>query len=312
MTERILLPGAAGYLGSVLTGRLLERGYEVTVLDNLMYGQTSLLSHASHPRFRFVRGDARDERLMRGLLKDADAILPLAAIVGAKACDRDPLMARSVNLDSIVLLNRLRGPNQRIVWPCTNSGYGAKSGQTFCTEETPLEPISLYGETKVAAEHELLGSPNTISLRLATVFGPSPRMRLDLLVNDFVYRAVTDGTLVIFEKDFKRNYVHIEDVADSFCFCLERFDEMKGEPYNVGLNEANLSKAELAEKIKEYVPNLYIHFAEVGSDPDKRNYVVSNEKINRKGFVARRTLDEGIRQLIKLYAMMPPGPYRNA
>lgn len=310
--DRILVTGGAGYLGSVLVGHLLRRGYQVTVLDNLLYGQASLLQYCSHLNFAFVLGDVRDEGLMRELLKTHDAILPLAAIVGVKACDRDPHMARSVNLDAIALLNRLRSPHQPVIFPCSNSGYGTKSGEVHCTEETPLEPVSLYGETKVKAEQELLNSPNTISLRLATVFGPSPRMRLDLLVNDFVYRAVTDGFLVIYEKDFKRNYVHIEDVAECFCFCLEHFDEMKGEVYNVGLNEANLSKEELALKIKEHVPSLYIHYAEVGSDPDRRNYIVSNGKINHKGFVARRSLDEGIEQLLKAYRMLPTGAFRNA
>lgn len=309
---KALVTGGAGYLGSVVVGHLLLRGYRVSVVDNLVYGQTGLLHFCSHAQFEFVRGDARDERLMRELLKTQDVILPLAAIVGAKACDRDPLMAKSVNFDAIALLNRLRGRDQKVISPCTNSGYGAKSGEVYCTEESPLEPVSLYGATKVNAERELLNSPNTISLRLATVFGPSPRMRLDLLVNDFVYRAVTDGFLVIYEKDFKRNYVHIEDVAECFCFCLEHFDEMKGEAYNVGLNDANLSKAELAAKIKEHVPSLYIHYAEVGSDPDKRNYIVSNAKIRRKGFAARRSLDVGIRQLLMAYRMLPGGAFRNA
>jgi len=310
--RNILITGGSGYIGSVLVGHLLNRGCRVTVLDNLLHGTPSLLHYCSQPNFEFVVGDVRDERLMRELLKSNDVILPLAAIVGAKACDRDPLMARSVNLDSVMMLKHLLSPRQIVISPCTNSGYGTKSGDLYCTEETPLEPISLYGETKVKAERELLDNPNAISLRLATVFGPSPRMRLDLLVNDFVFRAATDGFLVIYEKDFKRNYIHIEDVAEAFCFCLERFDQVKGEAYNVGLNEANLSKAELALKIKEYLPSLYIHYAEVGSDPDKRNYIVSNDKINRKGFIARHSLDEGIRQLIKTCRMLPKGTFRNA
>jgi nucleoside-diphosphate-sugar epimerase len=251
-----------------------------------------LLGYCSHPRFDFILGDCRDERVLRGLVKEHDAFIPLAAIVGMKACDRDPLMTRSVNYEAVALLNRLRSPQQPVISPCTNSGYGTQSGDLHCTEDTPLEPISLYGITKVEAERELLNSPNTISIRLATVFGPSPRMRLDLLVNDFTYRAVKDGFLVIYEKDFKRNYVHIDDVAECFCYCLEHFEEMKGEAYNFGLNAANLSKAELAAKIKEYVPSLYVHFAEVGSDPDKRNYIVSNDKIKAKGLEAQHSLDE--------------------
>lgn len=312
MADQVLVTGGAGYIGSVLCARLLEARYDVTVIDNLMYGQTSLHYLCSNRAFEFVRGDARDEALMSSLLSRADVVIPLAAIVGAPACDRDPTLARSVNVEAVGLINRLRSPEQRVVFPTTNSGYGTRSGEVHCTEETLLQPISLYGETKVKAEQELLNSPNTISLRLATVFGPSPRIRLDLLVNDFVYRAVTDGFLVIYEKDFKRNYIHIEDVADCFCYCLEHFEAMKGEVYNVGLNEANLSKAELAETIAKYVPSLHIHYAEVGSDPDKRNYIVSNEKINRKGFTAHHSLEDGIRQLLKVYSMIPRGSFQNA
>ncbi len=312
ISKKILLTGGAGYLGSVLTGFLLRKGHSVTVLDNISLGVPSLLGYCSHTGFDFVQGDARNEPLLKSLLPKFDLIIPLAAIVGAKACDRDPVLTTGVNLEAIKLLNRLRSREQWVISPCTNSGYGAKSGAMYCTEESPLEPISLYGETKVAAEKELLGSENTISLRLATVFGPSPRMRLDLLVNDFVYRAYKDGFIVIYEKDFKRNYVHIEDVADCFCFCVDNFESMKGGPYNVGLNEANLSKAELAEKVKEFVPGFYIHYANIGSDPDKRNYIVSNDKLKNKGFEARRSLEMGISQLLKAYRMLPRGDFYNA
>ena len=309
--ENVLVSGGAGYLGSTMVGRLLAAGHQVTVLDNLMYGQWSLWGYLTHPRFDFVRGDARDEAVVKRLMAKADTIIWLAAIVGAGACDRDPLLATSVNLDSVKLMNRLRSPSQRALWPCTNSGYGTKSGAQHCTEETPMEPISLYGSTKVEAERELLGKPGSLSLRLATVFGPSPRPRFDLLVNDFVLRAATDRFLVIYEKDFKRNYVHVEDVADCFLHCMANFDAMKGEAYNVGLDEANLSKAELANVIKKYVPELYIHFAETGSDPDKRNYIVSNAKIRGRGFVARRSLDEGIQQLLRAVKMLPLRPGAN-
>jgi nucleoside-diphosphate-sugar epimerase len=311
MTTRVLVTGGAGYLGSVLCEHLLDTGYRVTVIDNLMYGQHSLFHLCANPRFEFIYGDVRDEELMRRLVKEADVLIPLAAVVGAPACDRDPWLARSVNLEAVRLLNRLRSPGQLVVFPNTNSGYGVKSGDVYCTEDTPLEPISLYGQTKVQAEAELLDSPNVITLRLATVFGMSPRMRLDLLVNQFVYAAVTDGYIVIYEKDFKRNYIHIRDVADCFIHCIEHADQVVGRPYNVGLDEANLSKEELALKIKEYVPNFYIHFSEVGNDPDKRNYIVSNQRLREAGFEARRSLDEGIQELLKGYRMMGRAPFKN-
>ncbi len=311
MNTRVLVTGGAGYLGSVLCEHLLHQGYQVTVVDNLMYGQHCLFHLCANPRFEFVFGDVRDEGLMRLLLKEADVLIPLAAVVGAPACDRDPWLARSVNWESVQLLNRFRDSSQLVVYPNTNSGYGTKSGDAYCTEDTPLDPISLYGQTKVQAELELLNSPNAITLRLATVFGMSPRMRLDLLVNHFVYSAVTDGYIVIFEKDFKRNYLHIRDVADCFVHCIENADRMVGRPYNVGLDAANLSKAELALKIKEYIPNFYIHFSEVGSDPDKRNYIVSNERLLQAGFKARRTLDDGIQELLKGYRLMGRGQFKN-
>ena len=309
---KILVTGGAGYVGSILTEHLLQAGHRVTVLDNLMYQQSGSLAHlAAKPNFAFVRGDARDERLLAELLKDVEVVIPLAALVGAPACDRDPSLAESVNLGAIQMLNRLRSPNQLVVFPNTNSGYGTKSGETHCTEGTPLEPITHYGRLKVAAESELLASPNAIALRLATVFGMSPRMRLDLLVNDFVYRAVTDGYLVIFEKDFKRNYIHIRDVADCFLHCIQNAERMAGRAYNVGLGDANLSKAELADKIKAHVPNLYLHFAPVGADPDKRNYIVSNQRLREAGFEAKRTLDDGIRELITGYRMLGRHPMKN-
>lgn len=308
---RVLVTGGAGYLGSVLCERLLGAGYDVTALDNLSFQQQSLYHLCCNPHFEFVFGDARDEGLLRDLLKKADVAIPLAAIVGAPACDRDPILAQTVNLDAIQLLNKLRSPHQLVLYPTTNSGYGTKSGDVWCTEESLLEPISLYGRTKVQAEQELLDSPNTITLRLATVFGMSPRMRIDLLVNHFVYAAVTDGFIVIFEKDFKRNYLHIRDVADCFVHCIQNAAQMIGRPYNVGLDEANLSKEELALKVKQYVKSFYIHFAEFGSDPDKRNYVVSNQRLREAGFEARRSLDEGITELLKGYRMLGRRPMRN-
>jgi nucleoside-diphosphate-sugar epimerase len=311
MNLHVLVTGGAGYLGSVLCERLLAAGYRVTTVDDMMYQQRSLLHLCADRHFDFVSGDARDKELIRRLVKEADVLIPLAAIVGAPACDRDPLRARSVNLEAVRLLNDLRSPQQMVIYPTTNSGYGTQSGDLFCTEDTPLEPISLYGQTKSQAEAELLGTPNVITLRLATVFGMSPRMRLDLLVNHFVYAAVTDGYIVIFEKDFKRNYIHIRDVADCFVNCIENFKRMAGRPYNVGLDAANLSKEELALRIKEYVSNFYVHFAQVGSDPDKRNYIVSNQRLREAGFEARRSLDDGIRELLKGYRMTGRARFKN-
>ena len=312
MNVKVLVTGGAGYLGSVLCEHLLNAGYHVAVVDTLIYQQRSLFHFCANPRFEFVCGDTRDEDVMRRLVKDADVLIPLAAVVGATPCDRNPWLARSVNFEAVQLINRLRSRHQLVIFPTTNSGYGTQSGNVFCTEETPLEPISLYGQTKVQAETELLETPNVITLRLATVFGISPRMRLDLLVNHFVYAAVTDRYIVIFEKDFKRNYIHIRDVADCFAYCIENSQQMAGRPYNAGLDAANLSKEELALKIKEFVPAFYIHFAQVGTDPDKRNYIVSNQRLREAGFEARRSLDDGILELMKGYRMLGRDRFKNA
>ena len=312
MSSRILVTGGAGYLGSVLCERLLDAGFQVTAIDHLLYGQANLFHLCANPDFEFIVGDARDEGLMARCVRKADVIIPLAAVVGAPACDRDPLLTRSVNLEAIRLVNRLRSVDQLVVYPTTNSGYGTQTGDVFCTEETPLQPISLYGQTKSQAEAELLESRKVITLRLATVFGMSPRMRLDLLVNHFTYAAVTDGYLVIFEKDFKRNYIHIRDVADCFLHCILNSSQMVGRPYNAGLDAANLSKEELALKIKEFVPTFYVHFAPIGSDPDKRNYIVSNQRLREAGFEAKRSLEFGVKELLKGYRMMGRQTYKNA
>jgi nucleoside-diphosphate-sugar epimerase len=309
---KALVTGGAGYLGAVLCERLLAAGHRVTAVDSLAHGVPSLLHLCAHPAFEFVLGDARDEALVGRLVPEADVILPLAALVGVGACERDPWLARSLNLDAVRLLLRLRSTSQLVVFPNTNSGYGRRSGDVRCTEDTPLEPISLYGRIKVEAEAEVLAHPNTVTLRLATVFGASPRMRIDLLVNHFVHAAVTQGYLVIFEKDFKRNFVHVRDVADCFLHCLENASSMVGRPYNVGLDSANLSKAELALKVKEHVPDFRLHFSEIGSDPDQRNYVVSNLRLREAGFAARRSLDEGIAELLKAYPMLPRSSFCNA
>jgi nucleoside-diphosphate-sugar epimerase len=311
MNETVLVTGGAGYLGSILCERLLQEGFGVICLDNLSLGQSSLFHLCAHERFDFIRADARDERVMAQVLPRADAVIPLAAIVGAPACDRAPWDATTINVDAARLVDRLRSKAQKVVYPTTNSGYGTQSGDQFCTEETPLEPISLYGRTKVEAEKLFLDTGEAVTFRLATVFGISPRMRLDLLVNHFVYAAVTDGYLVLFEKHFKRNFIHVRDVADAFLHALNHYDAMKGKPYNAGLDAANVSKEELALKVKEHVPNFYLHFAEVGSDPDKRNYVVSNQRLREAGFTAKRGLDEGIRELLKGYRMMARSAFKN-
>jgi nucleoside-diphosphate-sugar epimerase len=314
MAQRVLVTGGLGYLGSIVCEHLLAAGFEVTALDNLMYGtgQQGLYHLCASPTFDFIKGDVRDEALMRSALRGADAVIHLAAIVGASACDRDPALATSVNLDAVRMLNRLRSPRQLVIFPNTNSGYGVTSGETHCTEDSPLQPISLYGKTKVDAERLLLESPNAVALRLATVFGMSPRMRLDLLVNHFVHAAFKDGYIVIFEKDFKRNFVHVRDVADCMLHVIANASRMAGRPYNLGLDSANLSKEELALKVKEHLPNFYIHFAAIGQDPDKRNYIVSSRRLSEAGFEARRSLDDGIRELIKGYRMEGRGLFKNA
>jgi nucleoside-diphosphate-sugar epimerase len=314
MAERVLVTGGLGYLGSILCEHLLGAGFQVTALDNLMYGtgQQGLYHLCANPAFDFVKGDVRDEALMRALLREADVVIHLAAIVGAPACDRDPALATAVNLESVRLLNRLRSPRQLVLFPNTNSGYGSTSGESYCTEDSPLRPLSLYGRTKVEAELVLLDSPNAITFRLATVFGMSPRMRLDLLVNHFVHAACKDGYLVLFEQDFKRNFVHIRDVADAMLHAIAHRDRMAGKPYNLGLDSANLSKGELARKIKKHVPNFYIHVAPIGQDPDKRNYIVSSARLREAGFEAKRSLDDGIRELLKGYRMEGRGLFKNA
>jgi nucleoside-diphosphate-sugar epimerase len=314
MAQRVLVTGGLGYLGSILCEHLLDAGYAVTALDSLLYesGQQGLFHLCANPAFDFVKGDVRDEAVMRTTLKTADVVVHLAAIVGAAACDRDPVLATTVNVDSVRLLDRLRSQNQLVIFPNTNSGYGATSGQTYCTEETPLEPISLYGRTKIEAERILLESRNAIAFRLATVFGVSPRMRLDLLVNHFVHAAVKDGFLVIFEKEFKRNFVHVRDVADCVLHAIANAGRMSGHAFNLGLDSANFSKEELAMKVKEFVPNFYVHFAPIGQDPDKRNYIVSSARLRQAGFEAKRSLEAGIQELIKAYRMEGRSLYKNA
>lgn len=308
---KILVTGAAGYIGSVLVPRLLRENFEVTALDNFMYNQTSLLDCCYDKRLTVLRGDARDKRLIARYIKDADAIFPLACLTGAPLCDKDPYSAKSVIFDAVKMIDDLRSKGQVIIFPTTNSGYGIGQKGVFCTEETPLKPISLYGKLKVKAENLLLDSGNCVTLRLATAFGVSSRMRLDLLVNDFTYRAVKDRFLVLFEAHAKRNYIHVRDVADAFVHCLKNSGRMKGNPYNVGLSDANLSKWELCGKIKEQVPDFYFTEAQVGEDPDKRDYIVSNEKIEKTGFTPKVSLEAGISELLKGYRIIRRNQFAN-
>ena len=308
---KILITGGAGYLGSVLTPTLLGLGHEVTVVDNFLFRQNSLADCCQYEDFQVVRGDCRDEALMKQLAADADVIIPLAALVGAPLCDRDPAAARSTNFEAVAMLCRIASKSQRIIMPVTNSGYGVGEKDKHCTEETPLRPISLYGVTKVQAEDAILQRGNSISFRLATVFGVSPRMRIDLLVNDFVHRAVNDRAVVIFEGHFKRNYIHVRDVARVFVHGLDQFETMKGRPYNVGLDDANLSKLELCAVIKKHLPKFVFLEAPIGEDPDKRDYIVSNARIAGTGFKPEWALDRGIRELIKGFTILRNSLYSN-
>ncbi len=308
---KILITGGAGYLGSVLVPHLLAAGHSVTVLDRFQFGQASLLECCADDRFEVLRADCRDERILRGALKDADVVIPLAALVGAPLCSMDTLGAETINRDAVRLLCKLASPAQRILFPTTNSGYGVGEAGKFCTEETPLRPISLYGTTKCEAEAAVLERGNAVTFRLATVFGLSPRMRLDLLVNDFVHRAVHDRAVVLFEGHFKRNYIHIRDVARVFQHAIDQFDALKDRPYNVGLEDANLSKVELCQRIQQHLPGFVYMEAPIGEDPDKRDYIVSNQRILATGFRPEWDLDRGIRELIKGYRILRNSKYAN-
>jgi nucleoside-diphosphate-sugar epimerase len=308
---QILVTGGAGYLGSILVPELLNAGHEVIVLDNFMYRQSSLNHICCHPNFSVAHGDIRVKSTMNEMLKRVDAVIPLAALVGAPLCNKDPVGATSTNRDAIFMMLNQLSKNQIVLMPTTNSAYGSGDKDNFCTENSPLRPISQYAIEKVEIEQFLLQHPNAISFRLATVFGMAPRMRIDLLVNDFVYRAVHDRCVVLFESNFKRNYIHVRDVAQVFIHGLEKFESMKGEVYNVGLSDANISKKELCEAIQKQLPEFVFIEAQVGKDPDQRNYIVSNDKIESTGYRPKFSLQAGIAELIKGYTMIRNTRYGN-
>jgi nucleoside-diphosphate-sugar epimerase len=308
----ILVTGGAGYIGSILVPALLNKGHKVTVLDNFLFRQNPLLDCCSNPNLTLIRGDVRDLGLVKSLVADKDIIFPLACYTGAPISNIDPWSAEAVTRNAIIDMLPLLRPEQKIIYPNTNSGYGIGEEGIHCTEETPLNPISLYGKLKVEVEKALLARGNAVVFRLATVFGSSPRMRLDLLVNDFTYRAYHDGFVVLFEADFKRNYVHIRDVIAAFLFALDNFDSMNGEVYNLGLDEANFSKRELCILIQKQIPRFYYTEAKVGEDPDKRNYIVSNAKLEKAGFKAQFGLESGIAELLKAYQILHCTEYQNA
>ena len=304
---KILITGGAGYLGSVLVDKLLLIGYEVIVLDKLLFNQTSLLHHTSNFKFKFIYGDVRNEQLLEKLCNEVDIIIPLAAIVGFPACAADPQLSKEINFNQIVnIVKFTSGKNKKILYPNTNSGYGIGKENLSYDEESPLDPISIYGVTKCEAENFLKNNTDAIIFRLATVFGVSPRMRTDLLVNDFVYKAITDKYIVVFEKEFKRNFIHIQDVANTFCFMIENWNKYKGEVFNVGLSDANLNKQELLEKIQTHVKNFAVVYDDYYQDPDKRNYIVLNDKIESTGWKPMYDLDMGIKELIMAYQMIVP------
>ena len=311
MKGKILVTGGAGYLGSILVPELLAEGYQVTVLDNFMYHQNSLAHVCANHAFNVVKGDVRIPSIIQPLLKDADIIIPLAALVGAPLCSRDPVGASTTNKDAIFWMIKNLSKDQRVLMPTTNSAYGTGDENNFCTEESPLHPISHYAIEKVEVEKRLMEHPNAISFRLATVFGMSPRMRIDLLVNDFTYRAVYDRFVVLFEGHFKRNYIHNRDVTRAFLHGLKNFEIMKNNIFNVGLSDANVSKKELCEVIQKHLPSFIFLEASVGKDPDQRNYIVSNAKIEKTGYKPEFSLERGIQELIKGYQMISNTRYGN-
>jgi len=299
---KILITGGAGYIGSTLTDLLLFNNYDVTVIDNLMYDQISLLHVCNNKKFKLIQGNVMDYVVNPEFMGEFDIIIPLAAIVGASACNKHKYLATEVNFTQIKhIVDNLKS-NQKLIMPNTNSQYG--SSADIITEESSFNPHTHYARTKCDAENYILSHGNGVCLRLATVFGSSSRMRTDLLVNDFVYKSIVDGYLVLFESHFKRNYIHVRDIAQTFLFVIKNYDVMRGGAYNAGLSSANLSKMELALKIKNHIPNLIIKTEEFRKDVDKRNYIVSNKKLEKLGWKAEYSLDDGIRELIYGFKMI--------
>jgi len=299
---KILITGGAGYLGSVLCYELVKK-HDVVVYDNLLYNQTSLLNLFSNKNFKFVYGDVRDYSKLSNYVNKADVIIPLAAIVGFPACDRDKQLATAINYYQIKNILKNTSESQRIIFPNTNSGYGQRT-EGVCTEDQELTPVSHYGITKCDSENLLLDSGRAITFRLATVFGMSERMRLDLLVNEFVYKALTDRYITLFQAHTIRNYIHIKDVSSAFNFMIDNYDDNVGESFNVGLSDTNISKLELTERIQRHIPDFVVNQSDYYEDPDKRDYIVSNEKIESRGWEAEYSLDDGIEELMDGYQII--------
>ncbi len=308
---RVLVTGGAGYLGSVLTSKLIDEGHFVTVVDNFMYQQSSLLDLCYSKKLQVIKGDVRDSNLIKEQIKRHDIIIPLACLVGAPLCSREPYTAKEINTQAVKTIVDSVSNLQMLIFPCTNSGYGIGEDGIHCDETSPLNPISLYGKLKVEAEQYLLDKGKGAAFRFATLFGTSPRMRLDLLVNDFVYRAVSDGQVVLFEPHFKRNYLHVRDAANAFIHTIQNYKEMQGKTFNVGISDANLSKEELCKEIQKELPKFEYFISENGKDPDKRNYIVSNKKIEETGFKTQFSLEDGVRELIKGYQVIRRNQYSN-
>ncbi|MBF91760.1 MAG: hypothetical protein CMP34_03015 [Rickettsiales bacterium] len=308
---KILVTGGAGYIGSILVPELLKRNYEVTVIDNFLFGQQSLLECCNNKNLKILRDDVRNQNLLQDEISKSDCIIPLACLTGAPLCSKDPVGAQQINFDQIKFIADRKSKDQMLIFPCTNSGYGVGEEGVFCDENTPMRPVSLYGKLKVEIDKYLLDLGESVTFRFATIFGASPRMRLDLLVNDFTYRALIDRTVVLFEANFKRNYLHVRDASNAFLHTIDNYSKMVGEPFNVGLSDANLSKKELCESIKKEIPEFQYVISEIGKDPDQRNYIVSNDKIELTGFKTKVTLSDGIRELKKAFQVIRRNQYSN-